>query len=147
MTRPDRALETEIIGRAQGRCEYCHFPESAAELPFHIDHIIAEKHGGNTTSANLAWACFSCNLRKGPNIAGIDPESGVLTRLYHPRIDQMDRTFRMARCDFWRLLAGGYWGQIFILDIHASLRIKNPHGATTENKLPRSFLSRDLPRQ
>jgi len=41
MTRPDRALETEVIGRAQGRCEYCHFPESAAELPFHIDHIIA----------------------------------------------------------------------------------------------------------
>lgn len=53
MTRPDRALETEVIGRAQGRCEYCHFPESAAELQFHIDHIIAEKHGGNTTSANL----------------------------------------------------------------------------------------------
>jgi hypothetical protein len=42
----------------------------------------------NTTSANLAWACFSCNLRKGPNIAGIDPESGVLTRLYHSRTDQ-----------------------------------------------------------
>ena len=100
MTRPDRALETEVIGRAQGRCEYCHFPESAAELPFHIDHIIAEKHGGNTTSANLAWACFSCNLRKGPNIAGIDPESGVLTRLYHPRTDSMDRPFRMARFDF-----------------------------------------------
>ena len=50
--------------------------------------LFAEKHGGNTTSANLAWACFSCNLRKGPNIAGIDPESGVLTRLYHPRTDQ-----------------------------------------------------------
>ena len=93
MTRPDRALETEVIGRAQGRCEYCHFPESAAELPFHIDHIIAEKHGGNTTSANLAWACFSCNLRKGPNIAGIDPESGVLTRLYHPRTDQWTNHF------------------------------------------------------
>jgi hypothetical protein len=142
MTRPDRALETEIIGRAQGRCEYCHFPESAAELPFHIDHIIAEKHGGNTTSANLAWACFSCNLRKGPNIAGIDPESGVLTRLYHPRIDQWTEHF-----EWHGVTSGGYWGQIFILDIHASLRIKNPHGATTENKLPRSFLSRDLPRQ
>ena len=88
MTRPDRALETEVVRRAQGHYEYCRFPETAAELPFHIDHIIAEKHGGGTSSENLAWACFSCNLRKGPNIAGIDPESGVLTRLYHPRTDQ-----------------------------------------------------------
>jgi len=101
MTRPDRALETEVIGRAQGRCEYCHFPESAAELPFHIDHIIAEKHGGNTTSANLAWACFSCNLRKGPNIAGIDPESGVLTRLYHPRTDQWTDHFEWHGVTYW----------------------------------------------
>lgn len=88
MTRPDRALEAEVVRRAQGHCEYCRFPEAAAELPFHIDHIIAEKHGGNTSSENLAWACFSCNLRKGPNIAGIDPESEVLTGLYHPRNDQ-----------------------------------------------------------
>lgn len=76
MPRPDRALEAEVIRRAQGRCEYCHFPRSAAELPFHIDHIIAEKHGGPTAAENLAWACFSCNLRKGPNIAGLDPETG-----------------------------------------------------------------------
>jgi len=87
MARPDRALEAEVIRRARGRCEYCHFPEAAAELPFHVDHIIAEKHGGPTTGANLAWACFSCNLYKGPNIAGIDPVTGKLTRLFHPRRD------------------------------------------------------------
>jgi len=81
-------LKAQVQRRAAFRCEYCHFPEGAAELPFHSDHIISEKHGGNTTSANLAWACFSCNLRKGPNIAGIDPETGELTRLYHPRTDQ-----------------------------------------------------------
>ena len=100
MPRPDRALEAEVVGRAQGRCEYCHFPEVAAELPFHIDHIIAEKHGGNTTSANLAWACFSCNLRKGPNIAGIDPESKALTRLYHPRTDQWTDHFEWGGVSF-----------------------------------------------
>jgi len=88
MARPDRALEAEVVRRAQGQCEYCHFPESASELPFHLDHIIAEKHGGPTISVNLAWACFSCNLRKGPNIAGLDPYTGELTRLFHPRTDQ-----------------------------------------------------------
>ena len=87
MARPDRALEAEVVRRAQGRCEYCCFPQGASELPFHLDHIIAEKHGGPTISANLAWACFSCNLHKGPNIAGLDPNTGELTRLFHPRTD------------------------------------------------------------
>lgn len=79
MARLSRTLE------AAGRCEYCLFPESASELPFHIDHIIAQKHGGQSESENLAWACFSCNLRKGPNIAGLDPETGELTPLFNPR--------------------------------------------------------------
>jgi hypothetical protein len=93
MPRPDRALEAEVIDRAGGRCEYCHFPEAAAELPFHVDHIIAEKHGGPTESANLAWACFSCNSHKGPNIAGLDPLTGNLTRLFHPRSDIWNEHF------------------------------------------------------
>jgi hypothetical protein len=87
MARPSRSQEAEVIRRGRGRCEYCHFPEFAAELPFHTDHIIAEKHRGPTTLGNLAWACFSCNLYKGPNIAGIDPVTGKLSRLFHPRRD------------------------------------------------------------
>jgi HNH endonuclease len=87
MGRPNRALEDEVRRRAGGRCEYCKFPASAAELPFHIDHIIAEKHEGKTEAENLAWACFSCNLYKGSNIAGFDPITRVLTRLFHPRTD------------------------------------------------------------
>jgi hypothetical protein len=93
MPRPNRALESEVIRRAGGRCEYCHFPDNVAELPFHTDHILAEKHGGPTTADNLAWACFSCNLRKGPNIAGIDPADGQLTRLFHPRTDSWEEHF------------------------------------------------------
>ena len=87
MARLSRTLELEVRHRAAGRCEYCLFPESASELPFHIDHIIAQKHGGQSESENLAWACFSCNLRKGPNIGGLDPETGALTRLFNPRAD------------------------------------------------------------
>lgn len=87
MGRPNRILEEAVIRRAAGSCEYCQLPESASELPFHLDHIIAEKHGGPTDSANLAWACFSCNLRKGPNIAGLDAETRQLTRLFNPRTD------------------------------------------------------------
>jgi hypothetical protein len=87
MARLSRTLELQVRHRAAGRCEYCLFPESASELPFHIDHIIARKHGGQSEFENLAWACFSCNLRKGPNIAGLDPQTGELTPLFNPRAD------------------------------------------------------------
>jgi len=87
MARLNRTLELEVRHRAAGHCEYCLFPESASELPFHIDHIIAQKHGGQSGSENLASACFSCNLRKGSNIAGLDPETGELTPLFNPRTD------------------------------------------------------------
>jgi len=46
MARLNRTLELEVRHRAAGRCEHCLFPESASELSFHIDHIIAQKHGG-----------------------------------------------------------------------------------------------------
>jgi hypothetical protein len=42
---------------------------------------------------NLALACIHCNRYKGPNIAGIDPDTGELTRLFHPRIDKWHRHF------------------------------------------------------
>jgi len=93
MARLSRTLELEVRRRAAGRCEYCQFPETASELPFHIDHIIAQKHGGQSESENLAWACFSCNLRKGPNIAGLDPETAALTQLFNPRIDSWSEHF------------------------------------------------------
>jgi hypothetical protein len=36
----------------------------------------------------LALACLHCNLHKGPNIAGLDPATGQLTPLFHPRTEQ-----------------------------------------------------------
>lgn len=52
-----------------------------------MDHIVAEQHGGETVPSNLALACPHCNRYKGPNIAGLDPDSGQLVRLFHPRTD------------------------------------------------------------
>ena len=82
-----------MIRRANGRCEYCHLPQPVAATPFCIDHIIAEKHGGATDADNLAWACFYCNTCKGPNLAGLDPITGALTRLFHPRRDPWSEHF------------------------------------------------------
>jgi hypothetical protein len=44
-------------------------------------------------SGNLAFACPHCNRHKGPNIAGLDPESGGLVRLFHPRDDVWNQHF------------------------------------------------------
>jgi hypothetical protein len=53
-------------------------------LTFQVDHIIAQKHHGKDESGNLALACFACNKHKGPNIAGIDAQTGEVTPLFLP---------------------------------------------------------------
>ena len=63
------------------------FHNPHCRCPFKIDHIVAEKHGGPTVPGNLALACPHCNRYKGPNIAGLDPDTGQLVRLFHPRKD------------------------------------------------------------
>jgi len=83
----NQALLDLIYHRAGGFCEYCHFPAELGWLPFQVDHIIAEKHGGQPEEDNLALSCFYCNSFKGPNIAGIDPNGKLdqAVQLFHPR--------------------------------------------------------------
>jgi hypothetical protein len=38
-------------------------------------------------------SCLNDNLHKGPNIGGLDPDTGLLTRLFHPRQDIWDEHF------------------------------------------------------
>ena len=68
-------------------------PQASSVLPFEIDHIISEKHGGGATEENLALACCYCNRFKGPNISGVDPITGAIARLYHPRRDKWEEHF------------------------------------------------------
>lgn len=83
----DPLLIQEIWRRARAACEYCRLPQKLTPLPFQIDHIIARQHGGSSLTENLALACLPCNKHKGPNIAGLDPATGELERLFHPRRD------------------------------------------------------------
>jgi hypothetical protein len=68
-------------------------PAALDPLPFQVDHIIAEQHGGATVFNNLAWSCLHCNKHKGPNIAGIDPVTQQLVGLFDPRRQQWVRHF------------------------------------------------------
>ena len=89
----DAGLRRLVFERVCGQCEYCTMPSDWDPLPFCIDHIIAQQHAGPTIESNLALSCFSCNTHKGPNIAGLDPETGQLTRLFHPRTDTWSEHF------------------------------------------------------
>src|SRR5215213_3930309 len=88
------SLTRLVRERARHRCEYCHLAEVDSSIPFEIDHVIAQKHHGPTIAENLALSCFYCNSFKGPNVAGIDPDSGTLSALFHPRRDEWNVHFR-----------------------------------------------------
>lgn len=84
----DAALRNLVRERAGDRCEYCRIHQDQDPFfTFPIDHIIAIHHGGTTDVGNLCLSCFRCNSHKGPNIASLDPETGELVRLFHPRRD------------------------------------------------------------
>jgi hypothetical protein len=79
--------------RSEQACEYCLMPEAFYPGLFTTEHIIARQHGGSDRDDNLAYACGHCNLHKGPNIAGLDPQTGQLTPLFNPRTDNWDDHF------------------------------------------------------
>jgi hypothetical protein len=89
-------LKQLVWTRAEFRCEYCLVPQSADDLPFHIDHIIARQHGGTTVASNLAIACYGCNLRKGPNLVGRDPRTKRIVKLFNPRRHKWSGHFRVS---------------------------------------------------
>lgn len=95
MTYVSTELRQIVIQRAQGRCEYCRYPEAFAFLTFEIEHVVAEKHGGKTTSANLAWACPHCNRFKGTDLGSLDPETGQLTPFFNPRAQEWREHFHI----------------------------------------------------
>jgi hypothetical protein len=97
MSRVPRQLAAKVARRARHRCEYCHLPEDASLYAFQPDHVIAIKHGGPTNDDNLAWTCFYCNSYKGACVAGYDPDSARLTRLFHPRSDKWKEHFKRQR--------------------------------------------------
>jgi 5-methylcytosine-specific restriction endonuclease McrA len=93
----DNATSQLVRQRAGHRCEYCRLPQQHSALRFHGEHIVAKQHGGTDASENLCLACPECNFQKGTNLSGIDPDTGKVTRLFHPRHDQWLDHFSLDR--------------------------------------------------
>lgn len=86
-------LRQQVAERAFFVCEYCLIHADDTHFGCQIDHIISEKHGGLTKSANLAYACAFCNRSKGSDIGSIDWDSGEFVRFYNPRTDRWREHF------------------------------------------------------
>ena len=68
--------------RAEFCCEYCQTCQRVIGQSMHIDHIIP---GESNDLENLALACPSCNQSKAKATQAIDPDTGHLVSLFHPR--------------------------------------------------------------
>ena|ERR1035437_9920835 len=92
----DAATRDLVRRRTAERCEYCRLHQENSELVHHVEHIVAKQHGGPDDPSNLALACHRCNLHKGPNLTGIDPQTGQVLPLFYPRHDQWTEHFVLA---------------------------------------------------
>ena len=108
--------------RARGACEYCHLPAEGSVLPHQVDHIIGRQHQGSDDLENLCLSCIRCNQKKGPNIASVDPETGRIVRLFHPRRHS--------------------WPEHFALDHDGRLHGMTPEGRVTVQLMDMNDISR-----
>lgn len=116
------ALRRLVIERAGNCCEYCLLSQSISWWSFEIDHVISEKHDGETIDSNLCLSCYRCNAYKGSDIAGADPLTGTATFLYNPRQQNWGDHFRLAGATIVPLTPEGRL-TIKLLRLNASERI------------------------
>ena len=118
------ALREAVRTRAEARCEYCHLPDARPPLEaFHLEHIIARQHGGETTEANLAWACHRCNRHKGTNPSAIDPDTQEIVTLFHPRRDRWTAHFQLDGVRLHGTTATGR-ATVWLLQMNAERRLE-----------------------
>lgn len=89
------ALRRLVAVRAEFLCEYCLIHEDDTVFGCEVDHIISEKHGGETDADNLAYACAFCNRTKGSDIGSIVQRTGTLVRFFNPRTDLWTEHFAL----------------------------------------------------
>lgn len=115
-------LRAAVVERAGERCEYCHKPQISF-YPHEVDHVVAVKHGGETTLDNLAFACFQCNRYKGSDLASIDPQSGAITPLFNPRTQHWADHFHLDGATIVPLTSEGR-ATVFLLRLNDPERIQ-----------------------
>ena len=113
-----------IRERTDNRCEYCRRRQETSPLiRLQMEHVIPTKHGGGDELDNLALACAECNLKKSSDLAGFDPETQMLTPLFHPRHDRWEEHFAWHGLRIVGLTAVGRT-TVRVLDLNAAARLR-----------------------
>lgn len=88
-------LRSLVLARAEALCEYCLIAEDDTFFGCEIDHVISEKHGGETDADNLALACVFCNQAKGSDVGSLHWETKAFVRFFNPRTDHWSDHFEL----------------------------------------------------
>lgn len=120
----DQRMRQQVRQRAGLRCEYCQLTEAQSPVArLQTEHILPKKHGGGDEVGNLALACIDCNLHKGANLTGIDPDTGRVVTLFNPRTQRWTEHFYWEGCSLVGITAAGRT-TIRVLDINSEERIR-----------------------
>ena len=115
-------------------CEYCGIHQNTL-YAHEVDHIIPEKHRGETNVDNLCLACFSCNRHKGSDFASFDPDTDDVTALFNPRQDKWADHFRLSNVDIVPLAARGRV-TVYILKLNDETRIRARQALADSGRYP-----------
>ncbi|MBK8025087.1 MAG: HNH endonuclease [Chloroflexi bacterium] len=116
-------LRQQVRQRAGGRCEYCLIHQDDSLYAHEVDHIIPEKHRGETTLENLCLACLDCNRHKGSDFASFDPETEEISLLFNPRRQRWDDHFRLDGPLIVSLTSSGRV-TVFVLKLNDEIRLR-----------------------
>lgn len=87
------ALRQLVQDRAGGICEYCRSQARFSPQPFSVEHITPRAAGGQTKADNLALSCQGCNGHKYSKQEAVDPVTGKVVPLFHPRTQRWRDNF------------------------------------------------------
>lgn len=107
MTVPE-AVRRLVATRAGHRREYYLLHQRDSYTPHQVDHIVSQKHAGTSDLQNLAWSWIRCNAWKGSDVSSVDPNTGQIVPLFHPRRDRWSDHFEIRGHVIEPLTAIGY---------------------------------------
>jgi hypothetical protein len=136
MTYIPETLRREVMERAGGRCEYCLIHQRDSLYTHEVDHIIPEKHRGETVLENLCLACLDCNRHKGSDFGSFDPETGQITTLFNPRQQAWAENFRLEGAHITPLSPEGRV-TVFVLKLNDGIRVRVRQAMIEARRYPR----------
>jgi hypothetical protein len=112
-----KKIKKAVEQRAKGCCEYCQCVALYIPVPFTMEHIIPQVHGGSDDVDNLAFACGHCNGAKYSKIEAKDEITNSVVRLFHPRRDVWKNHFKWNE-DFSKIIGITPTGRATVLTLN-----------------------------